>query len=264
MANNFKARADESKPREKMMNAPTLRDLSSADLLAVLLKTGAAGCDVLTLAERLISLFGSTRKFVAQASDWRNLKERIRLHNKDGEGEKILGVGDVKLLELAAAFELARRGFGAEDEPDDGGMPESIRSVEDAVAAFRIAMRGRAEQENFFVLPVNLKFAPLSEPVCITRGSIASTPVHAREVFREAVRWGAHAIAVAHNHPSGDPTPSRSDIQLTRRLLDVSRDIGIPLIDHIIVGTAGAAGKFVSMRRSGIVSFEKGTQGNGN
>lgn len=258
MASDFKNKAAETKPREKMMQAPTLRDISSVDLLAVLLKTGAPGCDVSTLAGRLISLFGSTRKFVAQAADWRNLRERIRVHNKEGAGARISGIGDVKLLELAAAIELARRGFAPDAEQESDGMPEMILSAEDAATAFRIAMRGRTEQENFFVLPLNIRFSPLSEPICITRGSIASTPVHPREVFREAIRWGAHAIIVAHNHPSGDPEPSRKDIDLTKRLLDVAHDVGICLMDHIIIGTSGAADPFFSMHREKYVDFETG------
>lgn len=256
MASNFKNKAAETKPRERMMLSPTLRDISSEDLLAVLLKTGAPGCDVSTLAERLISLFGSTKKFVAQASDWRNLRERIRIHNKGGDSARITGIGDVKLLELAAAFELARRGFAPDDEQEADGMPGMIVTAEDAAAAFRIAVRGRTEQENFFVLPLNVRFAPLSEPICITRGSIASTPVHPREVFREAIRWGAHSIIVAHNHPSGDPEPSRKDIDLTKRLLDVAHDVGICLMDHIIIGTSGAAAPFISMHRGRYVDFE--------
>lgn len=263
MPNRFRDRADETKPREKMAQAPSLRSVASEDLLAVLLKTGAPGCDVSTLASRLLAMCGSTARFVRLASDWRALRDAILRHNDScPQNAKILGVGDAKLMELAGAMELARRGLAA-DEESDSPMPSSIRSVSDAVAAFRLAMRGRHEQENFFVLPVNLRFVPMSEPVCITRGGIASTPVHPREVFREAVRWGAHAIAVAHNHPSGNPAPSAEDIALTRRLLASAADLGIPLIDHIIIGTASYNGPYTSLKASGAVDFDEGKRKNG-
>lgn len=257
IASEFKARADESKPREKMMRAPSLREISGEDLLAVLLKTGAQGCDVSALAARLLSLYGSTAAFVRAAADWRAVKERVRRHNAEHPQARILGVGDVKLLELAAAVELARRGFDAAPDDDDGaGVPLKIRSASDALRAFRVAVRGRGEQENFFVLPIDVKFTPLSDPICVTRGTVASTPVHPREVFREAVRWGAHAIFVAHNHPSGDPTPSQEDFALTERLLEVAQTVGIPLLDHIVFGTGrGAAGGFVSFRAANLVKF---------
>lgn len=264
MPNNFRERADETKPREKMALAPSLRSVASEDLLAVLLKTGASGCDVSTLSTRLLSMCGSTARFVRMASDWRAMKEAIRLHNGNcADGAKILGVGDVKLMEIAGAIELARRGLSA-DSDSTAEMPASIRSVNDAVAAFRVAMRGRHEQENFFVLPVNVRSVPMSEPVCVTRGGIASTPVHPREVFREAVRWGAHAIAVAHNHPSGNPRPSPEDIALTGRLLSVSADLGIPLIDHIIIGTADDSAPFISMKMAGTFDFTQGKASNDN
>ena len=82
--------------------------------------------------------------------------------------------------------------------------------------------------------------------------------VHPREVFQEAVRWGAHAIMVAHNHPSGDPQPGKADIEMTKTLIEASRIMSIPLLDHLVLGAIDSAdGKgYVSMRENGIVRFK--------
>ena len=102
--NDFKNRPDELKPREQMRAASDLRTMPSESLLAILLKTGAPGCDVVELARRLISAYGSLHNLVR--ADWRSLGEKIRRHNRDWPQRKILGIGDVKQMELAAAFEL--------------------------------------------------------------------------------------------------------------------------------------------------------------
>lgn len=156
------------------------------------------------------------------------------------------------MLELAAAFELARRGFSGDDDGDNG-MPAKISGVKQAVTAFSVGLRGKREQENFFVLPINTKLVPLSEPICISRGTLSSTPAHPREVFREAVRWGAHAIFICHNHPSGDVTPSDEDKALTKRLVDVGKLVAIPVVDHIILGSSPTSDKYFSMREEGMM-----------
>jgi DNA repair protein RadC len=113
-------------------------------------------------------------------------------------------------------------------------------------------------QESFSVLPLDAKLHPLTEPIVVFRGTMDATTVHPREVFQEAIRWGAYAIMVAHNHPSGDPTPSAQDVELTRKLVEVSRIMAIPLLDHIILGAVDSAdGKgFISMRENGAVVFK--------
>ncbi len=250
--NDFKNRPDELKPREQMRAASDLRTMPSESLLAILLKTGAPGCDVVELARRLISAYGSLHNLVR--ADWRSLGEKIRRHNRDWPQRKILGIGDVKQMELAAAFELVRRGYEA--QPDD------IREcrIADPDEAYRILKPLVAygdEQENFYVLPLNLQRHPLSEPIRVTRGTASSSLVHAREMFREAIRWGAYCVMVAHNHPSGDPTPSEGDFETTRQLLRMSRDLGIPLLDHLVLGAPGSNGGkgYVSIRSLGGVTF---------
>jgi len=244
--NNFKALSDDLKPRERMRRAASVRAVDDAALLAVMLKTGAPGCDVVELSRRLLKAFGSLPRLVR--CDWRELGETIRRYNREHPNERVLGIGPTKQLELAAAFELVRRGFDVK--------PEDIRSrvVDSTVVAaeiFRRALDMTEEQENFLVLPLDAKSHPLCEPIRVTRGTLDMSPVHGREVYKDAIRWGAHAVMVAHNHPSGDPEPSREDIVMTKRLADVANVVGIPLVDHIVLGRDA----FVSIRERGEVSF---------
>ena len=244
--NNFKALSDELKPREKMRRASSVRMVDDASLLAVMLKTGAPGCDVVELSRRLLKAFGSLPRLVR--CDWRELGETIRRYNKSHPVERVLGIGPTKQLELAAAFELVRRGF--EVAPEDV-RAKTVNSTEVAVEVFRRALAMGEEQENFLVLPLDAKKHPLCEPICATRGTLDMSPVHSREVFKEAIRWGAHAVIVAHNHPSGDSEPSREDIEATRRLIEASLVVGIPLIDHVVIGKD----RHVSLRETGLVAF---------
>lgn len=242
--NNFKSLSDELKPREKMRRASSVRAVDDAALLAVMLKTGTQGCDVVESSRRLLKAFGSLPRLVR--CDWRELGETIRQYNKAHPNERVLGIGPTKQLELAAAFELVRRGFDV--SPEDV-RAKVVDSTEAAVEIFRRALALGEEQENLFVLPLDAKRHPLCEPICATRGTLDMSPVHSREVFKDAIRWGAHAVIVAHNHPSGDSTPSRDDVVVTKRLVEASAVIGIALLDHIVIG----CGSHVSLRESGMM-----------
>ena len=242
--NNFKSLSDELKPREKMRRASSVRAVDDAALLAVMLKTGTQGCDVVESSRRLLKAFGSLPRLVR--CDWRELGETIRQYNKAHPNERVLGIGPTKQLELAAAFELVRRGFDV--SPEDV-RAKVVDSTEAAVEIFRRALALGEEQENLFVLPLDAKRHPLCEPICATRGTLDKSPVHSREVFKDAIRWGAHAVIVAHNHPSGDSTPSRDDVVVTKRLVEASAVIGIALLDHIVIGR----GSHVSLRESGMM-----------
>ena len=244
--NDFKALPDELKPREQLLRAASPRDVSDEALLAVMLKTGSRGCDVGELARRLLRVFGSLHALVR--ADVRQLELTIKEYNRAHPEKRILGIGPVKALELTAAFELVRRGF----EPmADDVRQRRIATSEDAWAVFKRALALGDEQENFFVLPLDSSKHPLCEAVRVTRGTLDGSPVHVREVFKDAIKWGAHAVMVAHNHPSGDSTPSQDDIVLTRSLVDASTVVGIPLLDHLVLGN----GRFVSLRENGDVAF---------
>ena len=244
--NDFKALPDELKPREQLRRAASPRDVSEESLLAILLKTGANGCDVVELARRLLKAFGSLHALVR--ADGRQLERTIKDYNRSHPEKRILGIGPVKALELTAAFELVRRGF--EPKADDVRL-RRVTTSEDAYDVFKRGLALGDEQENFYVLPLDAKSHPLCETVRVTRGTLDRSPVHVREVFKDAIKWGAHAVMVAHNHPSGDPTPSAEDIVLTRCLVEASAVVGIPLVDHLVLGN----GRFASLRERGDVAF---------
>ena len=110
-----------------------------------------------------------------------------------------------------------------------------MRSSAAAVKMFLKVIAKAPEQENFFVLPIDSDFHPICEPIAVTKGGVASVAVHPREVFCEAIRWRAHAVIVAHNHPSGDPYPSNEDRNITKKLVEAGNTLGIPVLDHIII-----------------------------
>ena len=226
--NDFKKRAVESKPRERIEEAGTASVASAAELLAIIIKTGTAGCDVMELSRRLIDAFGSAEALVK--TDLNTLRSGIKAHNAENPKRRIAGLGRVKTLQLAAAFELARRGYAARVE-----SAKVIASSADAAAVFRAFLGENAEKEKFWALPLDTKRRPLSEPQTIAVGTLNGVNVHPRDVFSIAVRWNAHSIVVAHNHPSGSSQPSKRDVDLTWGLYGAGKMMGIPLVDHIII-----------------------------
>lgn len=240
-------------PREKFAAAGRAGALTSEDLLAILLKTGAPSCDVFTLAHRLIAAFGGTRHLVR--TELSTLKRQIEIYNEQHPEAKILGIGEAKRMELAAAFELVRREYAGRD--DDERKPD-VSKVENRYRIFRRVLRPEDRQENFCVLVLDTKMHPLTDPFIVFRGTMDRTMVHPREIFQEAVRWGAYAIMVAHNHPSGDPQPGKTDIEMTKTLIEASKIMSIPLLDHLVLGAIDSAdGKgYISMRESGLVNFK--------
>ena len=216
--NNFKESFSGDLPREEFeKSGGNAAALTSEKLLAILLKTGAPGCNGMELSHRLVSAFGGTGH-------------------------------------LVRANELVRREYAVRD---DDVRKVDVITAESRYQVFRRVLKPDDRQENFAVLLVDNKLHPLTDPLVITRGTMNGTMVHPREVFQEAVRWGAHAVMVAHNHPSGDPEPSGKDIELTKRLIEVSKVMAIPLYDHIVLGAVGSAGGkgYVSFRERRLVDF---------
>ena len=135
-----------------------------------------------------------------------------------------------------------------------------IRKPEKAAAILRpfiTAATTGDKQEAFVVMLLDTKSRMMGSPRVVTLGLLDRSQAHPREVFREAVRNSAASVILAHNHPSGDPTPSKEDIDVTRRLVEAGKLLGIPVVDHLILGRAepGAAG-FVSLRDKNLVTFE--------
>ena len=116
----------------------------------------------------------------------------------------------------------------------------------------------RSQQEHIYALLLDTKSKMIGEPRELFRGLLDSCPMHPREVFKLAIVESAAALIIVHNHPSGDPTPSREDIEATRRLVEVSRIVGIPIFDHVILGTHTQeefSGNYISLRERNLVSF---------
>ena len=223
-------------PREQMECVPDSTRISDAALLAILLKTGAPGLNVMDLSARILEAFGSLKNLVS--GDWRFLEARIKDWNNAHPDRPIKGVGHVKCLELAAAFEIARRW--------DRLPPEAIKTIHvdsprKAYDVFRSVLVPGDEKEELLVLLLNTKNRPLCEPIKMARGTQNYIGTYAKDVYKEALRWGAHSVMIAHTHPSGDPTPSEDDVVFTQGLIDVGRIAQIPLLDHLVIGATGSA-----------------------
>lgn len=222
------------RPRETMERFGC-KALSDDQLLAILLRSGTRGMNVVDLARALLGRYGSLRA-LSQASP------------KELEALRLPGLGRVKCLELSAALEITRRVL--EWRPPDERM-DSPESVAKRLAA----LVEDAPRETFYVLALDRKNRLIGEPVAVSRGTVDATLAHPREIFREAVRLSASSVVVAHNHPSGDPAPSPADLSITKSLVEAGRILRIPLLDHVVVGRP-AAERFVSMRRSRLAEFD--------
>ena len=203
---------EEERPRERLarLGAIALRD---AELLAVLFRTG-------------------TREEGAVAISRASLEELMQ----------IKGVGKVKAVEIQAAVELGIRLAREKDED----RPK-IRSAED-VAGLLMARFKQCEVEVFKALLLNTK-NEVQKIVDVATGGLDATLAMPRDVFRQAVRDAASAVIVCHNHPSGDPEPSREDIRITERLRDAAEIIGFRLLDHIVFGHE----RYVSFQERGLL-----------
>jgi DNA repair protein RadC len=208
--------------------------LSDTELLAMLLRSGTQGLDVLTLASRLIAEAGSLGALIGyRVEDFRRLK----------------GIGQVKALQLLAVMEIARRILSQQS-----GEAPLMNRAQLAVAYLEPYAAG-LEVEKFWVLCLNRKNR-LIKRVEISSGTATAALAHPREVFRAAVRESATAVLCAHNHPSGDPAPSAPDLQVTRQIREAARAIDIDLIDHVILGRTGSdpAGRgYFSFREAGLL-----------
>lgn len=219
----------EERPRERLrLSGPSA--LSNAELLAILLRTGSAGENVLALAQRLLKTYGGLAGMGRTSF---------------GEMCKAKHVGEAKAAQMLAAIELGKRIVST--QPDER---TSIRSPEDVFALLGAEM-ALLEQEHLRVILLNTRNQVLGVKE-IYIGSVHTAIVRPAEVFRDAVREGCPSVIIVHNHPSGDATPSTHDAALTRRLLEVGQLLEIDVIDHIVIGRDGPA----SLKNLGI-AFER-------
>jgi DNA repair protein RadC len=188
--------------------------LSDVELLAMLLRSGSEGMDVLAVSRQMIMEAGS----LAGLLRW-----------DEHDFRRIKGVGHIKALQLLTVTEIARRVLSQQADADP--LMDSAKRVH----TYLVSRAAGLDVEKFWVLALNRKnmLIRLTE---VTSGTAMGSLAHSREVFREAIRCGATAIICAHNHPSGDPAPSRDDLKTTRTLADAGALLDIKLLDHVIVG----------------------------
>ncbi len=205
-------------------------------LLALLLRTGIKGLNVVDLAKGLVRKYGSlTAMAETSVSDL----------------AQVDGISTVKAQILKAALELGRR-VGTETKA--ARIKISTPGDVYALLRHRAVTLGR---EVFWVLLLDAKNALKCQPIDVTAGILDASLVHPREVFREAVRSAAAAVVLAHNHPSGDPSPSAEDLRITRQLVEAGGVVDIKVLDHVIVGRCGAPHPdgYLSLREAGLVKF---------
>jgi DNA repair protein RadC len=203
---------NQERPRERLLRCGTT-ELGDDELLALILGTGIRDHPARAVALELVRSAGGVGPL--SRSSPRELAQ-------------IIGVGAARAARVAAAFEIGRRAVDAVQHRPTLGRAEDVFHC----VAPRLA--GLA-QEVFISIGVDIRNG-LLDVVEVARGTVAGVEVHPREVFRPLIRMAAAGGVLVHNHPSGDPTPSAEDLELTRRLREVGRVLGLPIIDHVIVG----------------------------
>lgn len=213
------------RPRERLVQMGE-GALSTTELLAIVLRTGVGGESVLDMAMRLLSRYGG-------------LQGLARASFAELEAEK--GLGKAKTAQLKAALELGRRMLMI--SPEDRLV---VRSPAD-VAQVMMAEMAHLEQENFRVLYLDTRNRMIGQDTVYV-GSLNASHIRVGEVFRDAIKRNCAAIIVVHNHPSGDPTPSPEDVQVTRQLVEAGQLLDIEVLDHLVIGQQ----RFVSLRERGL------------
>ncbi len=219
---NIKNLPNQERPREKLLYYGK-EALNNVELLAILLRTGNREKSALDLAHEIISMNDEGLLSLCDATP--------------EELKKLKGMGEAKACQLLAAVELGKRvATHPRREKVTIGKPDDIvQMVMEKMRYYR--------EEHFCALLLDTK-GKVIEEVEISVGDLNSAPVHPREVFRQAVKRSASAIALIHNHPSGDPMPSEEDVIITARLMETAEIIGIQIVDHIIIGD----GTYVSLK----------------
>ena len=216
------------RPREKLLDKGA-QALSETELLAIILRNGNAstGESAIDHARLLLNRFGGLKGIDDAAVS---------------ELTSVKGIGPAKIAQLKAALEIARR-LG--NHKWQTGHP--LRSSEEVFHHFRDSLE-KQKRELFYVVLLDNKNKKLRE-VKISEGSLTASLVHPREVYNPVIRESAAAVIFVHNHPSGDPTPSREDIRLTRQLVECARLLELRVHDHVVIGR----GRYVSLAERGII-----------
>jgi DNA repair protein RadC len=204
----------EERPQERLEKLGP-GPLSDRELLALLIRSGTAQHDVLSLADSIIREAGN----LAVLARW-----------DVSDFQRIPGIGKVKALQLSVSIEIAQRislGAGHKNQP-----------IDEPAKVWRLLYPKTISEtvEKVWVLCLDRKNKLIREEV-VTSGTATGSLVHPREVFRPAIRHGATAVILAHNHPSGDPTPSSADLSVTRKIKEAAKQIDLDFHDHVIIGS---------------------------
>jgi len=214
------------RPRERLQQFG-VEALSAQEILALIMGRGIAGESVMVTAQRLLSQFGSLKGIAGASVE---------------ELAKIKGIGVAKACQIKAAFELTNR-LGSYTET---GANPTIKTPEDVASLVQGRLSDK-KKEYFLALLLDTR-NQLIRAAEISIGSLDSSIVHPREVFKEAISASAASVIFVHNHPSGDPQASEDDVKLTKRLLEAGSIIGIEVLDHVIIGDR----KYLSLKREGL------------
>ncbi|MGB9678710.1 MAG: RadC family protein [Thermoanaerobacteraceae bacterium] len=220
---------EDERPRERLIKYGA-DVLSNAELIAIILGTGTKSESAILLAQRLIKDDRGI-KFIIDSG-----VERL---------SSIKGIGIAKAVKLKAALELGRRLMAY-----SSNYNFTIKSPEDVINLVMDDMR-YLNKEHFKIIMLNTKNRVIAIET-ISVGSLNSSIVHPREVFKAAIERASSSIILVHNHPSGDPTPSKEDLDVTKRLFEGGNILGIKVLDHIIIGD----GKGISFKEKGYYDFE--------
>lgn len=224
---NMRQLPSEERPREKLLRAGK-ENLSTTEILAILLRSGTKDRSALELASDLITISPDGIGYLAEC--------------RPEELASIRGIGLTKACEILAAVELGKR---IDSRPSAKRI--RISSAKDIAKIFMERMR-YYKKEHFVSLMLNAK-GEIIEEANISVGDLCSSTTHPREVFVDAVRRSAGSVVFLHNHPSGDPEPSEADVETTVRLMEAGAILGIPVLDHIVIGD----GNYVSMKARGMI-----------
>ena len=222
---NIKTLPSDERPREKLIKYGP-RTLTNSELLAIILRTGNKKESVLELSNKFFKKY--------------NLKSLSRL--KVSILKKQLGIGDAKACQIMACFELGRRLSAFKEN-----KKSVIKSAKDIAKLF-IPEMGGLEKEHFRGIYLNSRKKIIKQETIFV-GSLNESVVHPREIFKIALDENAAAIILLHNHPSGDPSPSSFDVEITKELIKAGELLGIQVLDHIIIGGK----KYVSLKEKDII-----------
>jgi DNA repair protein RadC len=215
------------RPRERMKRLGA-ENLSSQELFAIILGRGISGESVMITIQRVFDKFGNIENLANTSIE---------------ELMQIRGIGLAKACQIKAAFELANRW----DKSSNSNNRQIIKTPEEAYVELKPKFRGK-KKEHFWAVLLDTR-SHIIKSIEISVGSLDSSIVHPRELFKEAIAASSSSLIVAHNHPSGNPEASQEDIVLTKRLIQAGNVIGIELVDHLIIGD----GTFISLKREGLI-----------